>query len=67
MSGTDESIVRGSFRDYDAFVSKPFEVDALLGLLDKLTTTGRPTAATSAEIDESMRHLLRGIELPPEA
>jgi CheY-like chemotaxis protein len=66
MSGTNEAIVRSTFKDYDAFISKPFEVDAMIALVDKLTTSGRPTAATSADIDHSMRQLLRGIELPPE-
>jgi two-component system phosphate regulon response regulator PhoB len=67
VSGTNEAIVKGSFKDYDGFISKPYEVDAMLALLDKLTTNGRLPAATSAEIDDSMRQLLKGIELPPDA
>jgi CheY-like chemotaxis protein len=64
-SGTNESIVRSAFKDYDGFLSKPYEVDPMLALLNKLVTSGRPIAATTAEIDDSMRQLLKGIELPP--
>lgn len=74
LSGTQETVVRASFDDYDAFVAKPFTADSLLKLLDHLVTTGRPKPSPTAsepsgrdgDIDYSMRQLLRGIEIPPQ-
>ena len=66
MSGTNEDVVRRSFDGYDAFVRKPFEMDALQRTLEYLMQNGRPQRVRDPEIDESMRHLLRGIDLPPE-
>jgi CheY-like chemotaxis protein len=66
MSATSVDVVQRSFKDYDAFVRKPYEVDALLVLLDKLIAQGRAAAQpSSAEVDESMRQLLKGIRVPP--
>jgi CheY-like chemotaxis protein len=66
MSATSVEVVQRSFKDYDAFVRKPYEVDSLLVLLEKLIAQGRAAAQpSSAEVDESMRQLLKGIRLPP--
>jgi CheY-like chemotaxis protein len=65
MSGTSEDVVRQAFRDYDAFVRKPFQMDTILPVVARFTASGRPAPPTSAEVGESVRHLLKGIELPP--
>lgn len=65
MSGTSEQVVRQTFRDYDAFLSKPFEVDNLLALVERLIAIGRTSPPTSKEVGDSMRQLLKGIKLPP--
>lgn len=71
MSGTSEDVVQRSFSDYDAFISKPYAAEQLLSLLDQLGSTGRPrkeppriTPGRDPEVDESMRQLLKGIQLP---
>lgn len=65
MSGTSEQVVRQTFRDYDAFLVKPFNVDTLLMLVARFIEHGRPSPPTSKEVGDSMRHLLKGIQLPP--
>ncbi|URI07233.1 response regulator [Aquincola tertiaricarbonis] len=65
MSATSEQVVRQSFRDYDAFLVKPFDIDTMLALVKRLCTQGRPHQPTSQEVGDSMRQLLKGIELPP--
>ncbi len=65
MSATSEDVVRESFRDYDAFLPKPFEVDTLLLLVARLIESGRLPPPSSEEVEESMRQLLKGIHLPP--
>lgn len=67
MSGTSEDVVRAGFRDYDAFMPKPFEVDALLALVARFVEAGRASPPSSEEVGESMRQLLKGIRVPPEA
>ena len=63
-SATDEEIVRRTFRDYDAFMTKPFAVEPLLALVERLVTHGRPSPPNHEAIGESMRHLMRGIDIP---
>jgi len=65
ISGTNEDVVRKSFGDYDGFLAKPYDVDALLSIVAELAAGGRKQRVRSREVDESMRHLLKGIELPP--
>jgi CheY-like chemotaxis protein len=65
ISGTTEPVVRQQFNDYDAFAPKPFEIDALLPVIERLLANGRPSNR-SREVDESMRHLLKGMKLPPQ-
>ena len=65
MSATSEDVVRQSFRDYDAFLVKPFDIDSMLGAVRRFATQGRPPQPTSEEVGDSMRQLLKGIELPP--
>ncbi|WP_398498041.1 response regulator [Variovorax sp.] len=64
MSATDEEVVRKVFRGYDAFLVKPFEIDPLLLLIERLVANGRPPPPRSEEIGESMKQLMRGIKLP---
>ena len=67
MSGTSEDVVQRSFTDYDAFVRKPYAADELLALLHKLVNGGRPRKeppGRDPEVDESLRQLLKGIQLP---
>ena len=65
LSATSEVVVQRTFSDYDAFVVKPCELDALTLLVKRLVTAGRAGSQRSADVDESMRQLLKGIELPP--
>ena len=73
LSGTQEAVVQAAFDDYDAFVSKPFEVDSLLTLLAHFVANGRTpppgvagdAGARSEDMDFSLRQLLRGIKMPP--
>jgi len=66
VSATNEDVVRRSFDDYDAFIAKPPDVDQLQQTLERLMERGRPSPRRDPDIDESMRHLLRGIDMPPE-
>ena len=43
MSAAEESVVRRQFRDYNAFLRKPFSVEALLPVVRKLVATPRLT------------------------
>ncbi|VTU18025.1 Transcriptional regulatory protein YycF [Variovorax sp. PBS-H4] len=63
MSGTDEDIVRRTFGDYDAFLVKPFDGQAMLALVERLIANGRPAQPSKEEVSESMRQLLKGIRL----
>lgn len=65
MSATSEEVVRESFRDYDAFLPKPFDVDTLLRLVARLVESGRLPPPSSKAVEDSMRQLLKGIPLPP--
>ena len=67
MSATSEDVVRRGFRDYDGFLQKPYEVAVMVDLIEKLANEGRPSAPPrDPEVDASMRHLLKGVKLPPE-
>jgi CheY-like chemotaxis protein len=66
MSGTNQEVVRQAFRDYDAFLVKPFEAQALLTLVARFIASGRPPQPSSKEVGESMRQLMKGIRVPPE-
>ena len=73
LSGTQEDVVRASFKDYNAFVVKPFAAESLLKVLAHLVVSGRPQPRLptgdrdprSEDMDYSLRQLLRGIEIPP--
>jgi CheY-like chemotaxis protein len=65
MSGTSEQVVRQVFRDYDAFLPKPFEADALLAMVARFMKSGRLAPPSSKEVNDSLRQLLKGIHLPP--
>lgn len=67
MSATNEHVVQQYFRDYDAFLLKPFDVDTLLQLVARFIENGRPQPPSNEEVDASMRQLLKGIHLPPGA
>lgn len=65
ISGTNEEVVQKSFGDYDGFLAKPYDLDALLTVVRELAAGGRKQRVRSRDVDESMRQLLKGIELPP--
>lgn len=67
ISVASEEVVQKSFGDGDGFVSKPYDIDALLSIVGALVSGGRKQRVRSRDVDESMRHLLEGIELPPGA
>lgn len=67
MSATSELVVQRYFRDYDAFLPKPFDVDTVLQMVTRFIENGRTPPPTSQEVDASMRQLLKGIHLPPDA
>jgi two-component system phosphate regulon response regulator PhoB len=66
LSGTNEEVIRKSFADYDAFLPKPCDADALLAMVGELAACGRKPRVGSRDVDETMRHLLKGLELPRE-
>lgn len=63
-SGTSEEVVRAAFSDYDGFLSKPVEIDSLLAAVHQLIG-GRKPRISARDVNESMRQLLKGIEIPP--
>lgn len=63
MSATSQDVVRRVFRGYDAFLVKPIEFDSLLQVVKRLLAQGRPARAPTGQVEESMRHLLRGIRM----
>lgn len=65
MSSTSEDVVQRAFRDYDAFVVKPIELDSLLLLIKPLIAQGRPPQPDAGEVDDSMRQQLQGLHVPP--
>jgi two-component system phosphate regulon response regulator PhoB len=69
VSGTQESVVRKSFDDYDAFVEKPYAADALMALVTHLMLQGRARHASASrsdpKLDASLQTFLRGLKLPP--
>lgn len=65
MSATSEDVVRRSFRNYDAFLVKPFNLDSMLSLVERLIAEGRPPSTTNEKDGDPMRHLLDGFRLPP--
>lgn len=64
VSGTNEEVVQKSFADYDGFLPKPYDADAMLAIVADLAAGGRKQRVRSSEVDESMRQLLKGIEMP---
>jgi CheY-like chemotaxis protein len=66
MSATSQDVVRRVFGGYDAFLVKPIEFDSLLRVVKRLIAEGRPPrpAPDNGQVEESMRHLLKGIHIP---
>lgn len=64
MSATSEDVVRRVFDGYDVFLVKPIEIDSLLLVLKRLIADGRPALHGNDRVEESMRHLLKGIRVP---
>jgi two-component system phosphate regulon response regulator PhoB len=64
ISGTSEQVVQASFRDYDRFLTKPIQIDTLLAAIEDLAAGRKPRISEDA-VNESMRQLLKGIEIPP--
>ena len=73
ISGTNELVVRKAFKDYDAFVPKPYSVDGLIELVRYLAENGRrqsrnqqvESEVAEPNADESMKKILRKLMLPP--
>ena len=65
-SGTNEEVVQASFADYDRFLPEPINIGLLLSVIADLAANGRKHAPNSRDVSESMRHLLKGIEMPPQ-
>lgn len=59
MSGTSEHVVKQAFDQYDAFLSKPYDIDSLLVLVAKMIDDGRPSPPRSGDITKSMMHRFR--------
>ncbi|MFG6414721.1 response regulator [Roseateles sp. DC23W] len=66
VSGTSEEVVGAAFSDYDCFLSKPADVNRLLGAIRDFIG-GRKPRINAKDVNKSMRHLLKGIEIPPDA
>lgn len=66
MSATSEDVVRRAFQGYDAFLVKPYDLDSLLRTLKRLMGDGSAPSQSNGqvEVEESVRHLLKGIHLP---
>lgn len=64
LSGTSEDVVQRSFADYDCFVSKPADMESLLSVIGDLLG-GRKPRIDASDVNKSIRHLLKGIEIPP--
>lgn len=64
MSATSKDVVRRVFSNYDGFVVKPIEFDSLLLVVERLIAQGRPSRPANGQVEESMRHLLKGIHMP---
>lgn len=65
MSGTNEDVVQRVFKDYDAFLVKPIELESLMAVIQRLLGDG-PQASTSTErVEESTRQVLQGMRVPP--
>ena len=66
MSATSQDVVRRVFGGYDAFIVKPIEFDSLLRVVKRLIAEGKMArpAAANGQVEESMRHLLKGIHIP---
>ena len=64
MSATSQDVVRRSFQGYDAFLVKPIEFDTLLQVVERLIAQGRRPQPANGRVEDSMRHLLKGIHVP---
>lgn len=64
MSATSQDVVRRAYNGYDAFLVKPIEFDSLLQVVRRLIEEGRPPQPIHGLVEESMRHLLKGIRIP---
>ncbi|MBU0828689.1 MAG: response regulator [Gammaproteobacteria bacterium] len=65
MSGTNEEVVRRAFKDYDAFLVKPIELDSLLGVIQGLLGDGPRQPPSAERLEESTRQVLEGMRVPP--
>lgn len=64
MSATSEDLVKRAFADYDEFLAKPIELTSLLQVVKHLLATGRTSRPSDKQVEDSMRHLLKGIRVP---
>lgn len=65
MSGTSEEIVRRAFKDYDAFLVKPIELDSLLAVVQRLIGSGPQAPSSTERVEASTRQVLEGMRVPP--
>jgi two-component system phosphate regulon response regulator PhoB len=63
MSGTSQDVVEQAFRDFDAFVPKPFDIGVVLPVIARLAENGRPAPVNTDDVSRSMKQLLKGIDL----
>ena len=63
ITATTEATVQQRFKDYDAFVQKPYSADGLLKLIEHLATHGRPPPISERpERDPILLKILAGLK-----
>ena len=73
VSATSEWIVQEAFKDYDAFVQKPYSGDGLVELVRHLAINGRrrpserdvQNGIDDPNSEDSLKQILRKVMLPP--
>lgn len=66
MSATSQDVVRKAFPNFDAFLVKPFNLDTMLSVVERLVDSGRPPPPGNERVGDPLRQLLKGIQLPPD-
>nr|WP_312374742.1 response regulator [Delftia acidovorans] len=64
MSGTSEDVVRQVYENYDDFLVKPFDIDALLNTVSRLINVDVTMRKASRSAESSVQGLLKKIKLP---
>ena len=63
MTATSEDVVQRAFSGYDALLAKPFEIDVMLALIERLIAHGRPVPG--AEPPAGAPPSLQALRVPP--